>query len=272
MRKYLTPLFATATFLWMSAGAYFLNKPITEQVQEIVTAPNSDILLRQAVFYFPKGQISPLTNANFLPYLKNLSDSLQCGSAQTLLIRCFYDDTESGKAQNLDLGQLRADTLKSILVNMNAVSDLIETESVKITDKKTVASTSFYPAELTVTNNNIGLFPAANWYYKQNQTDFVHTPVIKNYVDCLKRFLSSTYVNYKVYVTNIAVVGEKKKIAENRLRNIEKYLLQQGLSRERFIFKTLYKKEKDLKQKGLKANDTKKILQYPYIIINLAMP
>ncbi len=268
MRKYLTPLFATATFLWMSAGAYFLNKPIQERIAETVTVPNSDILLRQAVFYFQKGQTSPLTNASFLPYLKNLSDSLQCGSSQSLLIRCFYDDSETGITQNIkenkNIGQMRADSIRYILESMNASTDLIETESVKITDKKTVATSRFYPAELTVINNNIGLFPAANWYYTKNQTDFVRSDKIKAYVSCLKRFLSSTSVNYKVYVTNIVGVGEKKIVSESRLKNIEKYLVQEGLSRERFIFKTHYLKESI--SKNISA------LQNPYIVINLATP
>ena len=262
MRKYLTPIFATATFLWMSAGAYFLNKPLQDKAAETETILNSDILLRQAVFYFSKGQSAPLTNAGFLPYLKNLSDSLQCGSSQTLLIRCFYDDTELINGQNFDLGQMRADSIKSILESMNASADLIETESVKITDKKTATTTRFYPAELTVTNNNINLFPTANWYYTKNQTDFVHTDKIKEYVSCLKRFLSGASVNYKVSVTNIAGENEKKSVSENRLKNIEKFLVAEGLSDKRFVFSTHYSKEKD----------SKNTLQYPYIIINLATP
>ena len=226
MRKYLTPLFATATFLWMSAGAYFLNKPVQTSPVETVIVPNADILLRQTVFYFPKGQSAPLTNACFLPYLKKLSDSLQCGSSQSLLIRCFYDEKESGHAQNPDLGQMRADSIKSILERMNVSSDLIEIESVKVTDKQMPVTGNYYPAELIVTNNNLGLFPTANWYYTKNQTNFVHTPKIKEYVSCLKRFLTTSSVNYKVFVTNIATKSEKKEVSDKRLKTIEKYLME----------------------------------------------
>ena len=260
MRKYLTPLFATATFLWMSTGAYFLNKPVSLSPVDTVIAPNPDILLRQSVFYFLRGQVAPLTNAAFLPYLKNLSDSLQCGSSQSLLIRCFYDDTETDK--NTDLGQIRADSIKSILVSMNASPDLIETASVKISDKKNVPASGFYPAELTLTNNGSAMFPSANWYYRQNQTDFVHTPVIKEYVSCLRRFLSSASVNYKVYVTNIGIENEKKTVSAARLKQLKKYLIEEGLSPERFIFKIV----------NIKQDKTKNLLQYPYIVINLATP
>lgn len=260
MRKYLTPLFATTTFLWISIGAYFLNKPFPISSEETVFAPNPDILLRQSVFYFLRGQVAPFTNAAFLPYLKNLSDSLQCGSSQSLLIRCFYEGTETDN--NTDLGQLRADSIKSILVSMNAAPDLIETESVKISDKKNIPASGFYPAELTLTNNGSGMFPSANWYFKQNQTNFVHTPVIKEYVSCLRRFLSSASVNYKVYVTNISIDSEKKTVSAARLKYLEKYLEQEGLSPERFIFKIV----------NIKQSKTKNLLQNPHIVINLATP
>ncbi len=260
MRKYLTPLFATATFFWISAGAYFLNKSYLVSPEKTVIAPNQDILLTRSVFYFLRGQVTPFMNAAFLPYLKNLSDSLQCGSPQSLLIRCFYDATEM--SENTDLGQIRADSIKSILVSMKAAPDLIETESVKITDKKNISASGFYTAELILAHTGSGLFPAANWYYKQNQTDFVHTPVIKEYVSCLKRFLSSASVNYKVYVTNIGIENEKKTVTAARLKHLEKYLAEQGLSHERFIFKKF----------NIKHDKTKNLLQYPYIVINLATP
>ena len=174
----------------------------------------------------------------------------------------LFRSTELSNTKNVDLGLIRADSIKDIFVNMGASPDLIETESVKVTDSKTIKSSKFYAADLTLVNNNLGLFPTANWYYSKHQTNFVHTPKIKEYVSCLKRFLKSTSVNYKVYVTNIAGRTEKKNISERRLKNIEKYLNEEGLTVERFVFQTHYF---DASRKTLSFND-------PYIVINLATP
>jgi outer membrane protein OmpA-like peptidoglycan-associated protein len=226
--KFLPPFLGFATLTWIVGGTYwyknqFCDLPVL--TSNIVAVKNTGTHLP---FYFPYGESQPVFTSESFLIFKETTDFLNDNRDKTLVINGLSDPKEAFN----NLGLERAKAIKSVLLNLGAIPNSIETKSAQRKNLFFVNKQLIDGVEFNMVDNVEGRFQALNLFFQKDKFQFADNEDLKNYFHTLNQYLSF-YPNTQLKIT---AHRENTEASKKRLDFIRHFLESHDFSPKQITF------------------------------------
>lgn len=242
MRLFLPGLMGIATLLWIVGGTFWCKNHFHEAPELIKNAPT--IAVRDGIsfnvnatpFFFTLAQTRPIFVSESIPILKKTADYLHQNIDKSLIIKGLYSPKEKTLQPTTDLGILRAEAIKSVLIDLGVHDESIDVASEESSNVHFVNNQLTDGIEMRFVNNSKTRFQPLNIYFLKNKFRFVESDELLIYFNNLNRFLNLN-PNIWVKISAPASNTEGVRYARKRLAYMESFLRKKQFNLSNVLFK-----------------------------------
>jgi outer membrane protein OmpA-like peptidoglycan-associated protein len=249
MRKLLPLLLSIALIIWLIGGTLWYKRNYCDMPQPQTPTPTfalqegNDIVFQTTPLLFSFGDARPMFLSESISSLKKAADYLNTNIDKALVIKGLYSAKEKKLKPSVDLGLSRAESIKAVLVNLGASTEVVETASGKNENLHFINNQLIDGVELSIIENPTVKFQPLNIYFNKNKYQFAETTELQQYFQNLKKYMIIN-PNAQVQVIAYNSKGEKLKIKKNRLDYVKHYLTIKNLDSQQFVYEKSLQRNK----------------------------
>ena len=199
-KKYLPPLLGIATLTWIVGGTYWFKSQFCDApMSNNITVSVSNAATHMP-FYFPFGAAQPLFTSRSFTIFKETTNYLHENRNKKLIIKGLYAPQEVPNQAPSKLGLERAEAIKSVLLNLGATSNSIETKSEQRKNLLFSNQQLIDGVEFKIVDYEGGRFQALNLFFQKDKYQFADNEELKKYFHALNDYVN-LHPNIKLKIT-----------------------------------------------------------------------
>ncbi len=247
-QRYLPPILGTATLTWIVVGTIWFQNQFCDAASVNNTTVSHSRIEAHQPFYFPVGTAQAIFTSKSFSMFKETVDFLDENTHKKLIIKGLYATQEVSNQVPFKLGLERANAIKSVLLNLGANSNSIETKSEQ-------RNNLFFPnqqlvdgVEFKVVDYEGGRFQALNLFFQKDKYQFEDTAELQKYFQALNDYLS-LHPNIKLKITAHQDNTEGAWTSKKRMSFMHLFLAKHEFLPKQFEFEDI-KNKKPLYEAG----------------------